>query len=68
MLRDGGKKCTLEIEFDVADAVVPSSGTFNVKVGRRGATLGITISGNSYVGGPSVPTGGKSCLQCIEKP
>ncbi|XP_064633834.1 glutamate receptor-interacting protein 1-like isoform X3 [Lineus longissimus] len=59
MLRESGKKCTLEIEFDVADAVVPSCGTFNVKVGRRGATLGITISGpkNRQPGDPLIISG-----------
>ncbi|XP_067906581.1 glutamate receptor-interacting protein 1 isoform X3 [Heterodontus francisci] len=38
-------KVTLEVEFDVAESVVPSSGTFHVKLPKRsGAELGITIS------------------------
>ncbi|XP_029576080.1 glutamate receptor-interacting protein 2 isoform X2 [Salmo trutta] len=38
-------KVTLEVEFDVAESVVPSSGTFHVKLPkRRGVELGITIS------------------------
>ncbi|XP_041702707.1 glutamate receptor-interacting protein 2 isoform X3 [Coregonus clupeaformis] len=38
-------KVTLEVEFDVAESVVPSSGTFHVKLPKRkGVELGITIS------------------------
>uniref|UniRef100_A0AAZ3QK94 PDZ domain-containing protein n=1 Tax=Oncorhynchus tshawytscha TaxID=74940 RepID=A0AAZ3QK94_ONCTS len=38
-------KVTLEVEFDVAESVVPSSGMFHVKLPkRRGVDLGITIS------------------------
>uniref|UniRef100_A0A673ZGU2 Glutamate receptor interacting protein 2a n=1 Tax=Salmo trutta TaxID=8032 RepID=A0A673ZGU2_SALTR len=47
LLRDAAlaNKVTLEIEFDVAESVVPSSGTFHVKLPkRRGVELGITIS------------------------
>ncbi|XP_060695754.1 glutamate receptor-interacting protein 1 isoform X2 [Hemiscyllium ocellatum] len=47
LLRDcaGNSKVTLEIEFDVAESVVPSSGTFHVKLPKRsGVELGITIS------------------------
>lgn len=39
-----GGKITLQIEFDVADTIVPSSGIFTVKLARRGAGLGITIT------------------------
>jgi hypothetical protein len=42
---DGGALMTLHVEFDVADAVVPSSGIFSVKLARRGSGLGITITG-----------------------
>ncbi|RXN18020.1 glutamate receptor-interacting 2 isoform X2 [Labeo rohita] len=48
LLRDAAlaNKVTLEIEFDVAESVVPSSGTFHVKLQKkRGVELGITISG-----------------------
>ncbi|KAL3267897.1 hypothetical protein HHI36_007036 [Cryptolaemus montrouzieri] len=34
----------LQIEFDVADTVVPSSGIFTVKLAKRAAGLGITIT------------------------
>ena len=42
---DSGALLTLHVEFDVADAVVPSSGIFSVKLARRGHGLGITITG-----------------------
>ena len=36
---------TLEVEFDIADSVVPSSGTFVLKLQKRfGQGLGITVS------------------------
>ncbi|XP_038666714.1 glutamate receptor-interacting protein 2 isoform X2 [Scyliorhinus canicula] len=47
LLRDAAlsSKVTLEIEFDVAESVIPSSGTFHVKLPKkRGVELGITIS------------------------
>uniref|UniRef100_M4AN14 Glutamate receptor interacting protein 2a n=1 Tax=Xiphophorus maculatus TaxID=8083 RepID=M4AN14_XIPMA len=50
LLRDSAlaNKVTVEVEFDVAESVVPSSGTFHVKLPkRRGVELGITISGRS---------------------
>lgn len=34
----------LDIEFDVAESVVPSSGTFTVKLAKKGSGLGITIA------------------------
>lgn len=37
-------KLTLQVEFDVADTIVPSSGIFTVKLAKRGAGLGITIT------------------------
>ncbi|CAG9818570.1 unnamed protein product [Phaedon cochleariae] len=37
-------KVTLQVEFDVADAIVPSTGIFTVKLARRGAGLGVTIT------------------------
>jgi hypothetical protein len=45
---DGGALLTLHVEFDVADAVVPSSGIFSVKLARRGNGLGITITGTLH--------------------
>ncbi|XP_069499511.1 glutamate receptor-interacting protein 2 isoform X2 [Ambystoma mexicanum] len=50
LLRDAAlsNKVTLEIEYDVAESVIPSSGTFHVKLPkRRGVELGITISSAS---------------------
>nr|XP_045009263.1 glutamate receptor-interacting protein 2 isoform X1 [Jaculus jaculus] len=50
LLRDAAlaHKVILEIEFDVAESVIPSSGTFHVKLPkRRGVELGITISSTS---------------------
>ncbi|XP_032697429.1 glutamate receptor-interacting protein 2 isoform X4 [Lontra canadensis] len=41
-------KVVLEVEFDVAESVIPSSGTFHVKLPkRRGVELGITIGSTS---------------------
>ncbi|XP_046803409.1 glutamate receptor-interacting protein 2 isoform X2 [Lucilia cuprina] len=41
----------LEIEFDMPDTVVPSSGVFNVKVLRAGkAGLGLSVNGSSHGG------------------
>uniref|UniRef100_A0A4X2LHW1 Glutamate receptor interacting protein 2 n=1 Tax=Vombatus ursinus TaxID=29139 RepID=A0A4X2LHW1_VOMUR len=50
LLRDAAlsNKVSLEIEFDVAESVIPSSGTFHVKLPKkRGVELGITISSAS---------------------
>ncbi|CAH7169306.1 Grip2 [Phodopus roborovskii] len=50
LLRDAAlaRRVVLEIEFDVAESVIPSSGTFHVKLPkRRGVELGITISSAS---------------------
>ncbi|KAJ8245289.1 hypothetical protein GJAV_G00269140 [Gymnothorax javanicus] len=50
LLRDSSitNKVTLEIEFDVAESVIPSSGTFHVKLPKKpGVELGITISSPS---------------------
>nr|XP_032822536.1 glutamate receptor-interacting protein 2-like isoform X6 [Petromyzon marinus] len=44
-----GGRTRLQVEFDVAESVVPSSGTFHVKLPkRRGVELGITISSPAY--------------------
>ncbi|XP_064347793.1 glutamate receptor-interacting protein 1 isoform X7 [Camelus dromedarius] len=50
LLRDSSitSKVTLEIEFDVAESVIPSSGTFHVKLPKKHSVeLGITISSPS---------------------
>ncbi|KAG5274707.1 hypothetical protein AALO_G00139280 [Alosa alosa] len=57
LLRDAAltNKVTLEVEFDVAESVVPSSGTFHVKLPKkRGVELGITISANKKPGEPLI--------------
>ncbi|KAM7404884.1 hypothetical protein PAMP_012193 [Pampus punctatissimus] len=57
LLRDSAlaNKVTVEIEFDVAESVVPSSGTFHVKLPkRRGVELGITISASKKPGKPLI--------------
>ncbi|XP_058445498.1 glutamate receptor-interacting protein 1 [Malaya genurostris] len=39
----------LELEFDMADSVIPSSGVFNIKLIRQNKCgLGITVSGNNH--------------------
>ncbi|KAK2498377.1 hypothetical protein MC885_011890, partial [Smutsia gigantea] len=50
LLRDSSitSKVTLEIEFDVAESVIPSSGTFHVKLPKKhNVELGITITPSS---------------------
>ncbi|XP_034018893.1 glutamate receptor-interacting protein 1 isoform X5 [Thalassophryne amazonica] len=50
LLRDSSitAQLMLEIEFDVAESVIPSSGTFHVKLPKKpGVELGITISSPS---------------------
>ncbi|XP_034732243.1 glutamate receptor-interacting protein 2-like isoform X2 [Etheostoma cragini] len=57
LLRDSAlaNKVTVEIEFDVAESVVPSSGFFHVKLPkRRGVELGITISASKKPGKPLI--------------
>uniref|UniRef100_A0A672KF52 Glutamate receptor interacting protein 2 n=1 Tax=Sinocyclocheilus grahami TaxID=75366 RepID=A0A672KF52_SINGR len=57
LLRDAAlaNKVTLEIEFDVAESVVPSSGTFHVKLQKKkGVDLGITISASKKPGEPLI--------------
>lgn len=39
------QKVVLQVEFDVADTIVPSSGVFTIKLAKRGPGLGITIQG-----------------------
>lgn len=39
----------LELEFDMADSVIPSSGVFNIKLIRQNRCgLGITVNGNNH--------------------
>ncbi|XP_022255075.1 glutamate receptor-interacting protein 2-like, partial [Limulus polyphemus] len=43
LLQRSRPRVTLDIQFDVAEAVVPSSGTFTVKLAKSKGGLGITI-------------------------
>ncbi|KAM8931117.1 glutamate receptor-interacting protein 2 [Pelodytes ibericus] len=57
LLRDAAlsNKVVLDIEYDVAESVVPSSGTFHVKLPKkRGVELGITISSSRKPGEPLI--------------
>ncbi|KAL1514313.1 hypothetical protein ABEB36_003589 [Hypothenemus hampei] len=44
----GGRTVTLTTEFDVADTIVPTSGVFTVRMAKRGAGLGITITASKH--------------------
>ncbi|XP_050718658.1 glutamate receptor-interacting protein 2-like isoform X3 [Eriocheir sinensis] len=44
MIANSRPTVTLDLEFDVADSVVPSSGTFAVKLAKRHNGLGITLT------------------------
>ncbi|XP_023221786.1 glutamate receptor-interacting protein 1-like isoform X2 [Centruroides sculpturatus] len=44
LIQQSHPRVTLDIEFDVAESVVPSSGTFTVKLAKKGSGLGITIA------------------------
>uniref|UniRef100_A0A8C5DH36 Glutamate receptor-interacting protein 2-like n=1 Tax=Gouania willdenowi TaxID=441366 RepID=A0A8C5DH36_GOUWI len=57
LLRDSAlsNKVTVEVEFDVAESVIPSSGTFHVKLPKkRGVELGISISASKKPGKPLI--------------
>ncbi|KAI5610482.1 glutamate receptor interacting protein 2 isoform X1 [Silurus asotus] len=57
LLRDAAlsNQVKLEVEFDVAESVIPSSGTFQVKLPkRRGVEVGITISVSKKPGRPLI--------------
>ncbi|XP_058244828.1 glutamate receptor-interacting protein 2a isoform X2 [Hemibagrus wyckioides] len=57
LLRDAAlsNQVTLDVEFDVAESVIPSSGTFHVKLPkRRGVEVGLTISASKKPGRPLI--------------
>ncbi|KAM4038140.1 glutamate receptor-interacting protein 1 isoform 12-T12 [Anomaloglossus baeobatrachus] len=63
LLRDAtiAGKVTLEIEFDVAESVIPSSGTFHVKLPKKhNVELGITISSPCVLLYPAAPSSRKN--------
>jgi C-terminal processing protease CtpA/Prc len=46
LVQEGGDELDMEVMFDVTDAVVPTSGTFDVKMVKTSSlNLGITING-----------------------
>ncbi len=48
LVKEAGHVIELEIMFDIQDAVVPSSGTFEVTLEKTASlNFGITINGNS---------------------
>ena len=46
LLREPRQKCPLEIEFEVTESVMPSSGVFVVKLPNHPKDIGLTITGN----------------------
>ncbi|XP_077546378.1 glutamate receptor interacting protein isoform X3 [Haemaphysalis longicornis] len=44
LIQQSRPRIVLDIEFDVAESVIPSSGTFTVKLAKKGPGLGITIT------------------------
>ena len=46
-IKESKPRINLDVEFDVADSVVPASGVYWVKLVRRGFSYGITLTGNS---------------------
>eukprot|EP00118_Oscarella_pearsei_P010069 m.60011 g.60011 ORF g.60011 m.60011 type:complete len:1093 (+) comp34911_c0_seq1:176-3454(+) len=43
---------SVETEIDIAESVIPGTGTFDVKLVKRGGSLGITINGDPDRSGP----------------
>ncbi|KAL4225936.1 Glutamate receptor-interacting protein 1 [Mactra antiquata] len=56
ILHDSWQHAKLEVEFDIADAVMASSGTFVVKLPRKPGGIGITLSAKSKLGNPLLIT------------
>ena len=48
VLQDSWQRIKLEVEFDVADSVMASSGTYVVKLPRKPGGIGITLSGEYH--------------------
>ena len=49
VLQESWQRIKIEIEFDVADSVMASSGTFVVKLPRKPGGIGITLSGKYLI-------------------
>ncbi|XP_052267303.1 glutamate receptor-interacting protein 1-like isoform X2 [Dreissena polymorpha] len=56
MLKESWQFAKLEVEFDVADTVMASSGVFVVKLPRKHGGIGITLSAKSKLGNPILIT------------
>jgi C-terminal processing protease CtpA/Prc len=52
LIQESGDTVTLDVEFDVAESIVPTSGTFDAKLVKHRGSLGITINGNTKQGDP----------------
>ncbi len=51
LMRDSKPRMTLDVEFDVADSVVPASGVYWLKLVKpagSSSTFGITLQGNIF--------------------
>ncbi|XP_041347571.1 glutamate receptor-interacting protein 1-like [Gigantopelta aegis] len=59
LLRDSRPRCMMEIEFDVAESVTPSSGTYVVRIPKKNGGLGMTIIASTHRkhGDPLIITG-----------
>lgn len=55
-LRESKPRCILEIEFDVAESVTPTCGTYTVKLAKRSGGTGITVGGRRRPNDPLVIT------------
>jgi C-terminal processing protease CtpA/Prc len=52
IVNEATESLALETEFDVAESVIPGTGTFDVKLVKQSGALGITINGHDEKGGP----------------
>ena len=55
-LRESRPRCVLEVEFDVAESVTPSCGTYTVKLVKNSGGTGITVGGRRRTTDPLVIT------------
>ncbi|XP_076447578.1 glutamate receptor-interacting protein 2-like isoform X2 [Babylonia areolata] len=55
-LRESRPRCVLEVEFDVAESVTPTSGTYTVKLVKKAGGTGITVGGRRRTTDPLVVT------------
>ncbi|KAL8608811.1 hypothetical protein ACOMHN_051416 [Nucella lapillus] len=55
-LRESRPRCMLEVEFDVAESVTPSCGTYTIRLVKKAGGTGITIGGRRRTTDPLVVT------------